>query len=134
MKWATRERLHIDRTACAWLILRFIDADAQFIFVADPADVPPDATPFDITGAAFGHQNGRSSFEVMIDHFGISRPGLERLAQIIHEADVEDERFDAPESPGVNAVIRGLGEAIPDDLRLIEATLPIYDALLVHLA
>lgn len=134
MRWATRPRLHIDRTACAWLILRFIDPEAEFVFVADPADVPADATPFDMPGVQFGHHNGNSSFEVLMEHHGISRPGLERLAQIIHEADVEDERYDAPEAPGVNAVIRGLGEQITDDRKLIEATLPIYDALLAHLA
>ncbi|HUP83955.1 MAG TPA: chromate resistance protein ChrB domain-containing protein [Candidatus Limnocylindria bacterium] len=134
MKWATRPRLHIDRTACAWLIVRFIDPDAEFVFLADPADVPADATAFDMPGVQFGHHNGNSSFEVLIQHHRIVRSGLERLAQIVHEADVEDERYDAPEAPGVNAVIRGLGEQITDDRKLIEATLPIYDALLAHLA
>jgi hypothetical protein len=126
--------LHIDRTACAWLILRFIDPEAEFLFVADPADVPPDATPFDMPGARFGHHDGNSSFEVLVRHHGISRPGLARLAQIVHEADVEDERYDAPEAPGVNAVIRGLGEQIHDDHELVRATLPIYDALLAFFA
>lgn len=134
MKWATRQRLHIDRTACAWLILRFIDPEAEFLFVADPADVPADATPFDMPGVQFGHHDGNSSFEVLIEHYAISRSGLARLAQIVHEADVEDERYDAPEAPGVNAVIRGLGEQITDDRELIRATLPIYDALLAFLA
>jgi hypothetical protein len=134
MKWVTRQRLHIDRTACAWLILRFVDPSAEFVFVADPADAPADATPFDMPGVPFGHHDGKSSFEVMVDHYGVHRPGLDRLAQIVHEADVEDERYDAPEAAGVNAVIRGLGQQIPDDSKLIEATLPIYDALLAHLA
>ena len=134
MKWATRARCKIDRTACAWLIQRFIDPQAEFMFVEDPADVPSDATPFDIAGVAFGHHDGRSSFEVMVDHYRLDAPGLARLAQVIHEADIEDEVYDAPEAAGVNAVIRGLGKLLGNDARLLEQTRPVYDALLEEFA
>ena len=130
MKWATRAGCHVDRTACAWLIDRFIDPDAEFVFVADPADLPVDATPFDVPGFELSHHNGNSTFEVMLQRYEIADPAVARIATLVHEADIEDERFDAPEAPGLDAIIRGLGEILPDDHQLIEASKPIYDGLL----
>ena len=130
MKWVTRANLHVDRTACAWLIRRFIDPDAEFIFVTDPADLPPDATPFDIPGHPFSHHDGDSTFEVMVRHHKIDVAGVAWIGRIIHEADIEDERYDAPEAPGLDAMIRGLGLVLRDDIRLIEASSAIYDGLL----
>jgi hypothetical protein len=129
VKWATREHCHVDRTACAWLIRRFIDPAAEFLFVADPADIPVDTTPFDVPGAQFSHHDGLSTFEVMATHHGIRDPGVAWLARIIHEADIEDERFDAPEAPGLNEIVRGLSEMLDDDHALIDAAMPVYDAL-----
>ena len=130
MKWATRANVHVDRTACAWLIGRFIDPQAEFLFVTDPADLPDDATAFDIPGHEFSHHDGNSTFEVMASHYGITHPGVARIGRIIHEADIEDDRYDAPEAPGLDAIIRGLGTVIRDDQRLIELTGTIYDGLL----
>jgi hypothetical protein len=129
MHWATRAGMHVDRTACAWLIRRFIDPNATFVFVRDPADVPADATAFDIPGARFSHHDGGCTFEVMVLAYRLAEPGLEALAEIVHEADIGDERFSAPEAPGLDAVIRGLG-LIADDERLLELTAPIFDGLL----
>jgi hypothetical protein len=134
MRWVTRADCHVDRTACAWLIRRFIDQDATFEFVADAADVPAGATPFDVAGHPFSHHDGRSTFEVMIDAHGLRAPGLEGLGRIVHEADLEDERYDAPEAAGLDAIIRGLGASLLDDHRLIEVSATIYDGLLEHLA
>ena len=133
MRWVTRQHCHVDRTACAWLILRFIDPDAQFLFVADPSRLPENATPFDITGQPYSHHDGASTFEVMVREYGLEAPGLEALGRIVHEADIEDERFDAPEAPGLDAVIRGLGAMLADP-ELLAATAPLYDGLLAHLA
>jgi hypothetical protein len=133
MRWVTRAGCHVDRTACAWLIRRFIDHDAEFVFVDDPSRLPPDAIPFDVAGQPFSHHGGDSTFEVMVRHHGISEPGLEALGRIVHEADIEDERYDAPEAPGLDAIVRGLG-LLMDDPALIEATGPIYDGLLARLA
>jgi hypothetical protein len=133
MKWATRTDLHVDRTACAWLIRRFIDRDAEFVFISDPADLPADATPFDIPGQPFSHRDGDSTFEVMVRHYGIGDSGVARIGQVVHEADIEDERYDAPEAAGLDAIIRGLGRVIGDDLRLIDHSMPIYDGLLATL-
>ena len=132
MKWVTRAGCHVDRTACAWLIRRFIDADAEFTFVTDPSQLPADATPFDIAPHPFSHHEGMSTFEVMLRHYGLEDDGLDALGRIVHEADIEDERFDAPEAAGLDAIVRGLGSQM-DDGRLLEVTGGIYEGLLAHL-
>ena len=129
MKWATRRECHVDRTACAWLIRRYVDSNATFIFVADPADIPGDATAFDVPGAQFSHHHGMSTFEVMVDHYRIADDGIAAIGRIVHEADIEDERYDAPEAVGLNEIVHGLGLLLHDDEALIDATMPIYDAL-----
>ncbi len=128
MRWATRASCHVDRTACAWLIRRFIDPDAEFVFVSDPEDVPPDATPFDMRGVELGHRDGRCSFESFLVRYELDEPALMKLAEIVHEADLHDERFEAPEAPGLDAVVRGLS-AIRSDAELLELTASIYDGL-----
>ena len=129
MIWATRRHVHIDRTACAWLIRRFIDADAEFLFVDDPDEVPADATPFDMRGVALGHRAGRCSFETMLVHYQLDDPALERIGQVVHEADIGDERYDAPEAPGLDALLRGLALHAAGDDQLIAMAEPLYDAL-----
>lgn len=133
MKWVTRANCHVDRTACAWLIRRSIDPHATFIFVPDDSELPDDATPFDIPGHQFSHHGGASTFEVLIRHFELEFDGLAALARIVHEADIEDERYDAPEAAGLDAIVRGLG-SLHDDEALIGLTEPVYDGLLAFLA
>ncbi|MEU6687282.1 chromate resistance protein ChrB domain-containing protein [Streptomyces sp. NPDC046832] len=129
MKWATRAGIHIDRAACAWLIRRFIDPDATFVFVVDPAQVPDDATPFDMRGADLGHYHGDCSFETILRRYELTAdPALQRIAEIIHEADLDDERFDAPEAPGLDVVLRGLS-MIGDDEHTMTITKPVFDGL-----
>ena len=128
MRWATRPGVHIDRAACVWLIRRHVDAAAQFVFVADPALVPADATPFDMRGVDLGHHGSDCTFETMLRRYDLGDPVLWRLAEIVHEADLDDERFDAPEAPGLDAVLRGLS-MICDDDRVLELTGPIFDGL-----
>jgi hypothetical protein len=91
VKWATRAGVHIDRAACAWLIRRFLDRDAEFMFVADPAEVPADATPFDMRGVELGHHGGDCSFETILRRYELTDPVLWRIAEIVHEADLDDE-------------------------------------------
>jgi hypothetical protein len=133
MRWVTRANCHVDRTASAWLIRGFVDPAAEFVFVTDPSRLPSDATPFDIPGQPFSHHDGDSTFEVLVRHYALDVPGLAALGRIVHEADLEDERYDAPEAAGLDAIVRGLGELL-DDQRLMEATSPIYDGLLARLA
>ena len=129
MIWATRRHVHVDRTACAWLIRRFIDPDARFVFVDDPDEVPPGATPFDMRGVELGHQDGRCSFESFLVRYGLGAAALQRIGRIVHEADIGDERHDAPEAAGLDAIVRGLAVGAPDDGERIARTTPLYDAL-----
>ena len=121
--------MHVDRTACAWLIRTYIDPDAVFVFVSDVDHLPDDATPFDIAGHPFSHHDGDCTFEVLLSHYGLTDPALTQLGQIVHEADVEDERYDAPEAPGLDAIIRGMGRRLDDDA-LLATSAPIYEGLL----
>lgn len=132
MKWATRAGLHIDRAACAWLICRFIDPEAEFVFVTDPDHIPADATPFDIRGAELGHHHGDCSFETILRvHHLTDDPALQRIAQIVHEADIDDERFHAPEAPGLDIVLRGLSMT-GDDTHTRAIANPVFDGLYAY--
>ncbi len=132
MKWATRAGIHIDRAACAWLIQRFIDPDAAFVFVTDPGQVPADATPFDMRGVELGHHQGDCSFETILRRYElIEDAALQRIAEIVHEADLDDERFDAPEAPGLDAILRGLSMT-GDDERTMTTTKPLFDGLYAY--
>jgi hypothetical protein len=128
VRWATRAGIHIDRAACAWLIRRFVDRDAEFLFVGDPADVPADATPFDMRGVALGHVGGDCSFETILRHFELTDPVLWRIAEIVHVADLDDDRFDAPEAAGLDVLLRGLSMTGTDEQTLAVSG-PMFDAL-----
>jgi hypothetical protein len=128
VKWATRAHCHIDRAACAWLIRRFIDPEAEFVFVDDPIDVPAGATPFDMRGVELSHHGGDCSFETFLRRYQLDDPVLWEIAKIVHEADLDDERYDAPEAPGLDAALRGLSLLL-DDEQLLELTGPLFDGL-----
>jgi hypothetical protein len=128
MKWATRTACHVDRAACAWLLCRFVDPAAEFVFVDDPADVPRDATPFDMRGVQLSHHGGDCSFETMLRHFGLEDPVLWDLARIVHEADLDDGRFDSPEAPGLDVVCRGLS-MVRSDEEVLVLTRDVFDGL-----
>ncbi|OUS96483.1 chromate resistance protein ChrB domain-containing protein [Rhodococcus sp. NCIMB 12038] len=128
MRWATRAGIHIDRAACAWLIRRNIDPHAEFLWVADPADVPDDAAAFDMRGVELSHHHGDCSFETILRRYELTDPVLWVLAEIVHEADIDDGRYDAPETPGLDSVLRGLSLTGTDDQTLAVAT-RIFDGL-----
>jgi hypothetical protein len=128
MKWATRAGVHIDRAACAWLIRRHVDPDAVFTFVADPVEVPDDATPFDMRGVDLGHHGQDCTFETILHRYDLTDPVLWKIAAIVHEADLDDERYDAPEAPGLDVVLRGLS-MVCDDQRVLDLTGPMFDGL-----
>ena len=132
MKWATRPGVHVDRAACAWLIRRFIDPDAEFVF-SDPAAVPAGVVPFDIRGAALGHHQGRCSFETALVSFGLDAdPALEEIGRIVHEADLADERYDAPAAAGLDVLIRGLTLTSGSDHEILAITGRLFDGLYEH--
>jgi len=128
MKWATRAAIHIDRAACAWLIRRELDSDPEFVFVGDPAAVPDDATAFDMPAVELSHHDGDCSFETILRRYQLDDPVLWKIAEIIHEADLDDERFDAPEAPGLDVALRGLSMVCADD-EILHHTGPLFDGL-----
>src|SRR3982751_4754710 len=131
MRWATRAGVHIDRAACAWLIRRHVDPEAVFVFVDDPAAVPRDATPFDMRGVALGHRGGDCTFETILRRHELTDPVLWKIAEIVHEADLDDERYDAPEAPGLDVVLRGLSMPGTDEQTLAICG-PVFDGLYAY--
>jgi len=133
MKWVTRARPKTDRIACPWLIRRVIDPEAEIVYVA-PDHVlsfaaETGARSFDAPQAEFTHRDGKCTFEVLIGEFGISDPALDRLAAIVHGADVAGEEGTTPQSAGLLAIAEGFVQVEPDDQRLLAAESPVYDAL-----
>ena len=131
MNWATRAGCHVDRAACAWLIRRFIDAEATFVFVDDPTEVPADATPFDMRGVELSHHGGDCSFETVLHRYELEDAVLWDLARMVHEADLADERYDAPEVPGLDIICRGLS-MVADDEQVLAVTGPLFDGLYAY--
>ena len=128
MKWATRAGCHVDRIGCAWLIRRFIDPEAVFIFVNDPDDRPSDATGFDMRGVDLSHHDGDCSFETILHRYQLDDPVLWDVARIVHEADLADDRYDAVEAPGLDLICRGLSMVRTDD-EAINIGTAIFDGL-----
>jgi hypothetical protein len=128
MRWATRAGVHIDRAACAWLIRRFVDPAAEFLFVGDATEVPADATAFDMRGVELGHVDGDCSFETILRRYELTDPVLWRIAEIVHVADLDDDRFDAPEAPGLDVLLRGLSMTGTDEQTLAVSG-PLFDGL-----
>lgn len=132
MRWVTRERPKIDRIACPWLILRFIDPEAQFLYVPAAqvlqAAQDQDATPYDIPGVEFSHVGDRCSFDAFLQRYGLNEPALQQLATIVRGADTS--RLDlAPQSAGLYAISLGLSHVFADDQALLRHGLVMYDAL-----
>ncbi len=130
--WVTRERPKVDRIACPWLIRRFVDPGATFLFVA-PSEVPAvaeifGATPFDIEGVFWSHRGETCTFDTMLAEFGLQSAALDRLATIVRGADTARPDL-APQAPGLLAISLGLSQLIDDDLEQLGAGLLIYDAL-----
>lgn len=126
MRWMTRSGVHIDRAACAWLIRRFVDLSAEFVFVADPAQVPADATAFDMREAELSHHGGDCTFETILRRYDPTDPVLWRLAQLVHEADLDDGRYDAPEAAGLDVALRG-PSLVGGDTRTRAVSGPLFD-------
>lgn len=134
MRWITRRNLHIDRTACPWLIRRFIDPDAEFAFVAPDADPATlDGHTFDMRGAEYAHADGQCTFQVMLARHGLTGDAaLVELGRIILDADVPPGRARRAESAGIEAVIGGFQRTTPDDHEKLRLTAPLYDALYAY--
>jgi len=135
MKWVTRENANVDRIACPWLIKRFIDPEAEFMFV--PKDQVLEvaeregAHSYDTAGAKYTHRDGKCSFDVLVEQFDLTGdPALARLAQIVHAADVSEDIDSSPEGRGLSAIAHGFALLYAtEDHRKIELETPMYDAL-----
>jgi hypothetical protein len=133
MKWVTRSHVHVDRVACPWLILRFIDNEAEFLFVPgnQVKHVAEDtgAIPFDAPDVELGHHEGRCSFESIILKYELKEPGLLRMAKIVHAADVAPDIDKDPIARGLEAIAVGFSLRYPDDEENLDSQFEVYDAL-----
>jgi hypothetical protein len=133
MLWVTRSHVHVDRVACPWLIRRFIDNQAEFIFVphSEVGRVAAEtgAIPFDAPGVELGHHDGRCSFEAIIQQYGLREPGLLRLAKVVHAADIAADLDADPLARGLEAIAAGFSLRYPDDEENLAVQFEVYDAL-----
>jgi hypothetical protein len=133
MKWVTREHPKTDRIACPWLIRKFIDADAEIVYVPKDQVLAyaerEGATSFDAPGAKFTHRDGMCSFETLVADYQIDDPAVALLARVVHGADVSEDQDATPESAGLLAIADGFALLDLDDQRQLALELPVYDAL-----
>ncbi len=133
MKWLTRSHVHVDRVACPWLIQRFVDSEAEFLFVPksqiDQVAAETGAIPFDAPGVELGHHDGRCSFEAILRKYDLTDPALQRLAKIVHAADVAADLDTDPLARGLEAIATGFGLRFPDDEENLARQFDVYDAL-----
>jgi hypothetical protein len=136
MKWVTREKVKVDRVACPWLIKKFIDPDAEFLFApADRVLLIADeqkAIPYDFPGVKYGHHEGRCSFEALVTEYSLTDPALLLLAKIVHGADVSNDLYGSPEAPGLLAVALGFSLLGLSDYEILEREFIVYDALYAY--
>lgn len=135
MKWVTRARPKVDRVACPWLIKRFVDPQAEFLYVlADQVMAVAQregAIPFDVPGAELGHHGTECSFDAIIRKYNLADPALSKLSLIVRGADTEAKDL-MPESRGLEAIAEGFRLVFQDDHELLEREFPVYDALYAH--
>jgi len=133
MKWVTREGAKTDRVACPWLIKKFIDPQAEFLFVSKDQVLGvarrEAGKSFDCLGADYTHREGKCSFDVLIEEYRLHDPALQLLARIVHGADIPADVGIVPEAAGLQAIAHGFAAICPDDHRKLDLEFPVYDAL-----
>jgi len=134
LRWVTRERVHVDRVASPWLIKKFIDREAEFVFVPWPGPIPgPDVgIPFDFPGVELGHRGGKCTFEAIVEKYDVKDPAVRELAKIVHAADIRADMETAPEARGLEAIAAGSMYLVEDDYEALERGFHVYDALYVY--
>ena len=126
--WATREHIHIDRLCSAWLIRKFIDPRAKFVF-APESKLPRNAIPFDVFGADFSHRGEDCTFETLLKSFRITDKALGSMGEIVHDIDMKDGKFARNEAAGIDAVVRALSDSMANDHKTLEVGSVILDSL-----
>jgi len=137
MKWITREKAKVDRIACPWLIKNFIDKEAEFIFVPSAKVLAvaekENAISFDAPGAKFTHSSdGKCTFEVLVDHYKIKDKAIQKLAKVVHGADVQEDIDVTPESAGLRTIADGFRLISKDDHENMQKQFAVYDALYAY--
>lgn len=137
MKWITRERVKVDRVACPWLIKKFIDPEAEFLFVAPDRVLAVaeqvGAVPFDVPGVELGHHQGQCSFEAIVAKYRLDDPAVRLLAEIVHGADVAQDLYGRPEAAGLKAIAEGFRSlGLKDDHEVLAKEFIVYDALYAY--
>lgn len=136
MKWITKEKVKVDRVACPWLIRKFIDPDAEFLFVkpemVKPTAEAEKAIPYDVPGVDLGHKQGRCSFEAIVEHYRLQDPALRLLAEIVHGADVQQDLYGRAEAPGLKAIAHGFSSLGLTDHAILAKEFAVYDALYAY--
>ena len=135
MKWVTWEQVGVDRMACAWLITKYLDPDAEFLFV--PTGQKPlleDAEPFDIPGVRLSHHRGHCTFYTMLREYDLPDPVLQRIARVVDEADTVQDVLLEPVAAGLDVLCQGIRRISPDDLVALERVRLLYDALYAQFA
>lgn len=127
--WVTRPRPGVDRMSSAWLIRRFIDSTASFAFVTDAKNAPTDAVPFDMYGTGFGHEGDRCTFETLVARFAINDRAVARLSEVVHDLDLKDGKYAAPEAVTIGAAIDGLQLSCGDDRQLLDQGIILFEAM-----
>jgi len=135
VKWVTWENVGVDRMGCAWLIRRYIDPEAEFLFVpSSQKDLPADAEAFDVPGARLSHHDGHCSFYACLREYKLTDPVLHRIARIIDEADTVQEVRVEPAATGLDLICEGIRLICPDDLTALERGRLIYEGLYARLS
>ena len=139
MRWITRENIKVDRVACPWLIKRFVDKDAEFLFVPEGALLATasreNAIPFDatrLTEVKLNHRGDRCTFEAILEDFKLTEPGLEQLGRIVRAADVKGQEHVASEGLGLRAIAKGFAALGISDEERLNRQFPLYDALYAY--
>ncbi len=129
-EWVTRKGIYIDRIASAWLIKRFIDSKATFLFASETRKkIPSDVIPFDMYGAEFTHHGDACTFETLVTAFNLKDHALQQIAEIVHDIDLKDNKYNRKEADGIENIIKGIRQKLKKDTKLLEKGMEIFDAL-----
>jgi|SRR5262245_52591135 len=136
MKWITREHVKVDRVACPWLIKKFVDEDAEFLFAERDKVLEiaqrEGAIPFDLAGVELGHHEGKCSFEAIVSKYHLEDAAIALMSEIVHGADVQDDLYGRREAPGLKAIAEGFGYLGMKDDEILEKEFVVYDALYAY--
>lgn len=127
--WATRTNPFVDRMASAWLIRRFIDNDARFVFIDDPSKAPVGAVLFDMASGEFTHHGDLCTFEVLIKSFGLKQKPLKKMAELVHELDIKDGRYAVPEASGIEELLTGIRKTAKSNADALEKGIAVFEML-----